>query len=81
MVYYTYILISEKNGRRYFGSTENLQKRLAEHNAGKVRSTKAYLPYSILYFETFEQKTQARKRELYFKTVNGYKELKLKGII
>jgi len=81
MPFYAYILISENTGRRYFGSCGNLEKRLAEHNAGNVRSSKAYRPYRILYFETFATRTEARKREMFFKTVEGYKFLKGKGII
>ena len=44
MPFYAYILVSEATGRRYFGSCEDMEKRLAEHNAGKVRSSKAYRP-------------------------------------
>jgi putative endonuclease len=81
MSFYAYILISEKTGRRYFGSCNDLEIRLSYHNAGKVRSTKAYKPYKVHYFEVFENKTEARKRELFFKSVDGYRYLKEKGII
>ena len=81
MPYYAYILISEQSGRRYFGSCEDLEARLTYHNAGKVRSTKVYRPYRILYSETFDTRAQAFARERFFKTVEGYKYLKEKGII
>ena len=81
MPYYTYILISEITGRRYFGSCENMEKRVSNHNAGKVRSTKAYRPYGILYYETYETRGEALAREKYFKTVDGYKYLKSMKII
>ena len=81
MPYFAYVLVSDLTGRRYFGSCENLEKRLADHNAGKVSSTKPYRPYRIHYFEVFESRTEARKRELFFKSVEGYKYLKLHGII
>ena len=81
MPYFAYILISESNGRRYFGSCENLEERLKIHNAGKVRSSKAYRPYRILYFETFDTRAEAFARERFFKTVEGYKYLKEKHII
>lgn len=71
MPFYTYILQSEKNGRRYFGSCENITTRLELHNAGKVRSTKAYIPYKLIYFEEFDTRSEAYKRELFFKTING----------
>jgi putative endonuclease len=81
MPFHVYILISQSTGRRYFGSCENMDKRLSEHNAGKVRSSKSYRPYGILYSEIFETRTEARKRELFFKSVDGYKFLKHSGII
>jgi putative endonuclease len=81
MSYFTYILISEKNGRRYFGSCGDLKKRLKNHNSGKVRSTKAYKPYRILYFEIFTNKPEAQARERFFKTIDGYQFLKFQGII
>jgi putative endonuclease len=81
MQYFSYVLISEVTGRRYFGSCEDLNKRLKEHNAGKVKSSKPYRPYSILYFEIFETRAEARQREMFFKSVEGYKYLKQKGII
>jgi len=43
-MYYTYILTSKKNGRHYYGSTQNLSERLKKHNSGKVKSTKGYRP-------------------------------------
>ena len=81
MPYYAYILVSETTGRRYFGSCEDMEKRLAEHNAGKVRSSKAYRPYRILYYEIYESRGEAFAREKYFKTVDGYRYLREKGII
>ena len=71
-MFYTYVLESLSTARHYFGSTSDLQKRLKYHNSGKVRSTKAYRPWKIIYFETFESKTEATKRELFFKSIDGY---------
>jgi putative endonuclease len=81
MPFYCYILISELNARRYFGSCEDLQKRLSYHNKGKVKSTKPYRPYRIHYFEVFDSKSEALQRERFFKTVDGYRYLKEAGII
>ena len=65
----------------YYGHCINLEKRLKEHNTGKVRSTKSRRPFIIHYYETYSTKSEAAKREYFFKTVEGYKFLKSSGII
>ena len=70
-MYYVYVIKSEKNGKNYIGYTEDLEIRLLSHNQGKVRSTKAYKPYKLLYKEEFSDKTTARKRELFLKSGRG----------
>jgi putative endonuclease len=79
-MYYTYILISELYGRYYYGHTANLEKRISEHNKGKVRSTKSRRPWKLHYFETYETKSEAAKREYFFKSIDGYKWLKKQKI-
>ncbi len=74
--YYAYVLKSEKDGKYYYGSTKDLSKRVSEHNKGKVKSTKGRRPLVIHYFEEFESKTEAIKRERFFKSIDGYKFLK-----
>ena len=80
MNYSTYILKSEITGKHYYGHTADLAKRLKNHNAKKVRSTKAYVPWVVHYYETFNTKSEAYKRELFFKSIDGYKWLKSEGI-
>jgi len=79
--YFTYILKSLKDGGYYYGHCENVEKRLKNHNAGKVRSTKGRRPFIIHYTEKYSTKTEAAKREYFFKTINGYNYLKLKAVI
>jgi len=55
--------------------------RLKNHNAGQVRSIKGRRPFIILYCEKYSTKTEAAKREYFFKTNNGYNYLKSKNII
>ena len=81
MVFYTYILKSLYDGTYYYGSTKNLEERLKTHNKGKVRYTKGHRPWEIHYFETFQTRSLAVKRELFFKSIDGYRFLKEKGII
>ena len=80
-MYYAYILKSEKDGRYYYGSTNDLEKRLKEHNSGKMRYTKGHLPFVLHYRETFNSRSEATKRERYFKSIPGYNWLKENGII
>jgi len=66
-----YVLKSLTNGRLYTGYSESLEDRIMLHNSGKVRSTKAYKPYALVYQEEFSDKTEARKRELFLKSGKG----------
>ncbi|MGE0267496.1 MAG: GIY-YIG nuclease family protein [Candidatus Omnitrophota bacterium] len=77
-VYYLYILKSENYPKTYVGSTENLSRRFAEHNRRKVKSSKAFAPYGLIYSEEFCSLKQARQREKYFKSTSGRREIKKK---
>jgi putative endonuclease len=77
----TYILQSLNDGSFYYGHSKDLNQRLISHNRGKVRSTKARRPWEVYYFEEFETKSQAYRRELFFKSIEGYKYLRESGII
>ena len=75
-MYYVYILINKIKTKTYVGCTDNLDRRIFEHNSGKVRSSKPYLPYKLLYFEQYKDLKNARRRERFFKTTTGRKFLK-----
>lgn len=70
-MWYVYILQSEKTNRYYTGYTENLERRVQEHNSGKTRSLKAYLPVRVVYNESVLNKHEARLRELQIKRYKG----------
>jgi putative endonuclease len=72
---------SSKDGKYYYGHASDLEKRLKEHNRGKVRSTKGRIPFELHYYEKFGTKTEAAKREYYYKSIDGYNWLKSMGII
>jgi len=64
---YTYILRCKDNSL-YTGWTNNLEKRIEAHNAGKgAKYTKARLPVELVYYEQFETKEEAMKREFAIK--------------
>ena len=50
-IYYTYVLKSSKDNKLYIGHTNNLKKRLVEHNKGVVDSTKSRRPLKLIYYE------------------------------
>ena len=70
-MYYTYVIQSDLHAKRYKGCCSDLEKRLHEHNAGLTKSTKAFIPWRIVYFEVFGTFAEARVREKYFKTAAG----------
>ncbi len=72
----TYILKSIKDGSYYYGNTKDLSNRLKMHNSGKVKYTKSKMPWIVQYTENFESRSEALKREKFFKTIDGYKWLK-----
>ena len=80
-MYFAYILRSEKDGRFYYGSTKNVEMRLAKHNKGDVRATTGRRPFILHYKEEFETRSEAVKRERFFKTIDGYNWLKENKII
>ena len=66
-MFYVYIIKSTVKYWHYTGSTDDMEKRLNEHNAGKTKPTKAYRPFIIVYTENFTDRTSARKREIFLK--------------
>lgn len=73
-MYYVYIIKSISKNRFYIGCTSDIEKRLLEHNLGKTKSTKLYRPWKIIYYEKFNDKKQAFKREWHLKHPKGYLE-------
>ena len=62
--FYMYILFSEKRDRFYIGSTDDVQRRLKDHNQGKSKSTRAGRPWTLVYSETFQSRPLAVRREM-----------------
>ena len=70
-MFYVYILLSEKDNKRYIGCTKNLDRRIDEHNFGLVKSTKNRRPLKLIYVEEFESKSGGMKREIEIKAKKG----------
>lgn len=62
-MHYVYITKSEKDNKLYIGSTNNLKRRMEEHNRGLVYSTKSRGPFHVIYYEAYKEEKDARKRE------------------
>jgi putative endonuclease len=80
-MFFTYVLKSDKTGRHYYGHSQDVELRLVKHNSGKVRSTKSYRPWKLVHVEEFATKSEAYRREIFFKTIDGYNFLRKEGII
>ncbi|MEX1014749.1 MAG: GIY-YIG nuclease family protein [Candidatus Paceibacterota bacterium] len=76
MNYFIYVLYSKKFKKSYVGVTNNLERRLNEHNSKKSFYTKRYVPWEIIYSEKYDNLKSARKRERYLKSAAGRKFLK-----
>ncbi|MDO8452001.1 MAG: GIY-YIG nuclease family protein [bacterium] len=76
-MYYLYVLRSLKDNKLYIGVTENIVRRVSEHNAGKNKSTRFRRPFILIYQKIFIEKGEAYKYEWFVKnTGKGNKALK-----
>lgn len=66
-MYYVYVLISKLDNKLYTGSTNDLRRRLLEHNSGQVVSTKSRIPFELRYYEAYSNEVDARSREMSLK--------------
>jgi len=73
---YTYAIKSYVRDYIHVGMTNNINRRLAEHNNGENRSTKAYKPFVLIWKEQFKSRIEARAREKYLKSGIGKEFLK-----
>ena len=76
-MHYVYVL-KLSNGDLYKGFTEDLKKRLLEHQKGEVTSTSKYLPAKLVYYEAFIAKTDAKREEIFLKSGIGKEVLRKK---
>jgi putative endonuclease len=73
---YTYVLQSMKDNKFYTGSTNDLRRRIKEHEKGEVLSTKYRRPFELIYYEACINDYDARLREKYLKTAWGKRCIK-----
>jgi len=73
---YTYVLQSLKDNQFYTGSTNDLKRRFAEHQEGRIPSSQRRRPFKIIYYEACINDHDARMREKYLKTAWGKRYIK-----
>lgn len=75
MAYTVYVLMDKFN-RIYIGQTQNLNKRLEDHNLGRTKSLRNRGPFHLIYTEILEDRTKAVHRERALKSGKGRAWLK-----
>jgi len=74
--FYVYLLQSDIDQSWYIGYTNDLDKRISDHNKGKSYYTKRKIPWNLIYYEVSLNKSDAIAREKYLKTGMGRRFLK-----
>lgn len=75
-MWYVYVIGSKQNKNLYIGCTNDLRKRIALHNSGKVPSTKFQRPFVLIHYEAYLDKRDAYSREKWLKTGWGRNHIK-----
>lgn len=70
-MYYVYALKSINRNYIYVGLTNNLQRRVNEHNSGYNKTTKPYAPFVLIFHKKFPTRQEARNNEKYLKSGVG----------
>ncbi len=70
-MYYVYAIKSVARNYIYVGLTDNLDRRLSEHNNGHNRTTKPYAPFILIWSNSYPTRAEARKKEKYLKSGTG----------
>jgi predicted GIY-YIG superfamily endonuclease len=71
-MYYVYILESLKDASRYVGTTEDLKKRLLDHNSGSAKYSSTKRPFKIVWYCAFQNKAKSLNFEKYLKHGSGH---------
>jgi len=77
-MWFIYVLKSDMFDKFYIGKIDNLERRLSEHNIGKSKYSRRFMPWSIVYSEKLCTEGDAIKREKYLKSAAGRRWLKKK---
>ena len=75
MIFYTYIIKSEQDGRFFYGQTNNLLRRLNQHNQGLEKSTRSDRPWVLVAYKEFGTRAGAMSLERRLKSKKTKKEV------
>ncbi|HKI78523.1 MAG TPA: GIY-YIG nuclease family protein [Ignavibacteriaceae bacterium] len=72
-MYFTYIIESIKSGKWYYGHSDDVERRLKEHNSGQNKSTRNKGPWELIFLRYFDTKIEANRFELKLKKLKNKK--------
>jgi putative endonuclease len=76
-MFYVYIIKSKLDNKIYIGYTNDLKRRLTEHNKKESQSTKNRTPFELIYYEAYKSSSDAKYREHNLKRfAQSYSQLK-----
>ncbi len=75
-MHFVYALKSQDRNYIYIGLTNNIDRRVNEHNSGYNKTTKPYRPFSLIYSKEFENRALARIHEKELKSSTGKRFLR-----
>lgn len=70
-IFYTYIIESLKTHNWYIGHTNNINRRLVEHNSGQNKPTKNKGPWKLIFLVDFETNVEANRFEIKLKKIRN----------
>ncbi len=73
-MYYVYLIKSIGDNTTYTGYSNDIKRRLIEHNLGKVNYTNKHKPYKLIYYEAYLSEKDARRREINLKKKGGQRD-------
>jgi putative endonuclease len=76
-MYYVYVLQSHRDNFLYIGFTDNIKLRIIRHDKGFVSATRFRRPLKLIFYEAYLTKSDAIRREHYFKTTKGKATLRI----
>lgn len=75
-MFFVYVIHSQVKEYKYTGLTNNLVRRISEHNLGYNKSTCPFKPFKLIYYEICKSRKEARIREKYLKSGSGREFIK-----